>query len=98
MLERLVDLLGEHSLTTGGAVVFAVLLLCGFGLPMPEDVVLVTAGVLSWLASPLQSASFPDMLHDSGLLWMIVAGMAGFKERPYFEAEPEAKKAPQVRF
>ena len=28
----------------------------------------------------------------------IVAGMAGFKERPYFEAEPEAAKAPQVRF
>jgi LemA protein len=28
----------------------------------------------------------------------IVAGMAGFKERPYFEAEPEAKKAPQVSF
>ncbi len=28
----------------------------------------------------------------------IVAGLAGFKERPYFEAEPEAKKAPQVRF
>ena len=28
----------------------------------------------------------------------IVAGMAGFKERPYFEAEPEAVKAPQVRF
>jgi membrane protein DedA with SNARE-associated domain len=77
MLERLVDLLGEHSLTTGGAVVFAVLVLCGFGLPMPEDVVLVTAGVLAWLASPLQSASFPDMLHDPGLLWMIVAGMAG---------------------
>ena len=28
----------------------------------------------------------------------IVAGMAGFKERPYFEAEPEAKKVPQVSF
>ena len=28
----------------------------------------------------------------------IVAGFGGFKERPYFEAEPEAKKAPQVRF
>jgi LemA protein len=28
----------------------------------------------------------------------IVAGLAGFKERPYFEAEPEAAKPPQVRF
>ena len=28
----------------------------------------------------------------------VVAGLAGFKERPYFEAEPEAKKAPQVSF
>ena len=28
----------------------------------------------------------------------IVAGMAGFKERPYFEAAPEAAKAPKVDF
>jgi LemA protein len=28
----------------------------------------------------------------------IVAGMGGFQPRPYFEAEPESKKAPQVAF
>ncbi len=28
----------------------------------------------------------------------IIANMSGFKERPYFEAEPTAQKAPQVKF
>jgi LemA protein len=28
----------------------------------------------------------------------IVAGFSGFKETPYFEAEPQASKAPQVKF
>src|SRR5512133_58328 len=53
MLERLVDMLGGHGLHVGYAFVFFVLVLCGFGLPMPEDVVLATGGVLAWLASDL---------------------------------------------
>ena len=28
----------------------------------------------------------------------IVAGICGFEKKPYFEAEPEAKKAPKVQF
>jgi membrane protein DedA with SNARE-associated domain len=53
------------------------LVLCGFGLPMPEDIILVTGGVLAWLASPLEVASLRAMLHDEGLLWMIGVGLSG---------------------
>ncbi|WP_242333897.1 MULTISPECIES: DedA family protein [Anaeromyxobacter] len=77
MLERLVAILGGHSLHVGYGVVFVMLVLCGFGLPMPEDVVLVTAGVLAWLASDLSHATFSGMLHDEGLLTMIVMGLGG---------------------
>ncbi len=71
MLARLVDLLAGNSLDLGYAFVFLILLLCGFGLPMPEDVVLVTGGVLAWLSSDLESASLAGMLRDQGLLAMI---------------------------
>lgn len=77
MLERLVTMLGGESLTFGYAFVFFVLLLCGCGLPMPEDIILVTGGVLAWLASPLEEATLAGMLHDRGLLTMIAVGLVG---------------------
>ncbi len=77
MLQRLVDVLGERSLDVGFAFVFGVLVLCGFGFPMPEDVVLVTGGVLAWLASPLDAVSLRSMAADVGLRWMVAVGLAG---------------------
>jgi membrane protein DedA with SNARE-associated domain len=77
MLARLVDLLAGNSLDIGYVFVFVVLLLCGFGLPMPEDVVLVTGGVLAWLNSDLETASFSGMLRDPGLLAMVLVGLGG---------------------
>jgi membrane protein DedA with SNARE-associated domain len=77
MLQRLVDLLGARSLDVGLAFVFGVLLLCGFGLPMPEDVVLVTGGVLAWLASPMESPSLKALPLDEGLRWMVAVGLLG---------------------
>ncbi|HTN53896.1 MAG TPA: DedA family protein [Anaeromyxobacter sp.] len=77
MLGRLVDLLGGYSLQFGYGFVFLVLVLCGFGLPMPEDVVLVTGGVLAWLESDLEVATFGGMLRDEGLLLMIAVGLVG---------------------
>jgi membrane protein DedA with SNARE-associated domain len=77
MLERLVDLLQGHGLLVGYAFVFFVLCLCGFGLPMPEDVVLTTGGVLAWLASDLEEVTFGTMIRDRGLLAMIAVGLAG---------------------
>ncbi|HET7826349.1 MAG TPA: DedA family protein [Anaeromyxobacter sp.] len=77
MLERLVDLLGGHGLHVGYAFVFVVLCLCGFGLPMPEDVVLTTGGVLAWLASDLEDVTLGTMVRDPGLLTMVAVGLAG---------------------
>jgi membrane protein DedA with SNARE-associated domain len=77
MLERLVDLLGGHGLHVGYAFVFFVLCLCGFGLPMPEDVILATGGVLAWLSSPLEEVTWQGMIGDRGLLTMVAVGLAG---------------------
>jgi len=77
MLQRLVEMLQSHSLGVGYGFVFGVLLLCGFGFPLPEDVILVTGGVLAWLASPLESATFSGMIRDDGLIGMVVVGLVG---------------------
>jgi len=77
MLERLVELLAGHGLHAGYFAVFTVLLLCGFGLPMPEDVVLATGGVLAWLARGRPVHTFAQMFRDPGLLTMILVGLAG---------------------
>ncbi len=77
MLARLVDLLAGNSLGIGYAFVFTILVLCGFGLPMPEDVVLVTGGVLAWLGSDLETVTFSGLLRDRGLLAMILVGLCG---------------------
>ncbi|HSN91510.1 MAG TPA: DedA family protein [Anaeromyxobacteraceae bacterium] len=77
MLERLVDMLAGRSLGAGYAFVFAVLLLCGFGLPMPEDIILVAGGVLAWLSSDLHTATLPRMLRDRGFLTMVAVGLGG---------------------
>jgi len=76
-VERIVDALTGASLHRGYAVVFGVLVLCGFGLPLPEDIVLVTGGLLAWRASPLEEVTLSTMLGDRGLLTMIGFGMGG---------------------
>ncbi len=77
MLEHLVEMVGGQSLHVGYVFVFVALVLCGFGLPMPEDIILVTGGVLAWLASPLEAATLRGMVHDEGLIGMVVVGLAG---------------------
>lgn len=77
MLERLVDTLSGQPLTVSGGLVFTLLLFCGFGLPMPEDVILVTGGVLAWLSSPIEDVTFTSMVHDDGFLAMVLIGLTG---------------------
>jgi membrane protein DedA with SNARE-associated domain len=77
MLERLVDILGGHSLQVGYGFVFLVLVLCGFGLPVPEDVILVTGGVLAWIDCDLEVATIGGMIRDPGLIAMVCVGLAG---------------------
>ena len=77
MLQHLVDLLQDHSLLAGQLFVFGALLLCGFGLPIPEDVILVTGGVLAWIASPLEEPTLAGLVRDTGLLSVVGVGLAG---------------------
>ncbi len=77
MLQRLIDMLSGHGLHVGYAAVFGVLVLCGFGLPMPEDIVLVAGGVLAWMGSGHEEASLANMLEDPGLRAMVLAGLGG---------------------
>jgi membrane protein DedA with SNARE-associated domain len=76
MLEHLVEM-GGQSLQFGYVVVFAALFLCGFGLPLPEDIILMAGGILAWRASPLEQATIHAMLRDEGLIWMIGVGLSG---------------------
>jgi membrane protein DedA with SNARE-associated domain len=77
MLERLVEMLSGHGLAVGYAAVFSVLVLCGFGLPMPEDIVLVTGGVLAWMGSGMEAVTISTMLHHPGLHVMVLFGLGG---------------------
>jgi membrane protein DedA with SNARE-associated domain len=77
MLQQTVNLLAGHGLHAGYVFVFGVLFLCGLGFPMPEDVILVTGGVLAWLARDRPLHSFGAMFRDTGLLTMIFVGLAG---------------------
>lgn len=81
MLERLVEMLGGHSLHIGYGFVFGILVLCGFGFPMPEDVILVTGGVLAWIDAErrlgVDTATLHLMLRDPALLTMIAVGLGG---------------------
>jgi membrane protein DedA with SNARE-associated domain len=76
-LEKIVDRLAGDSLGLGYAAVFGVLVLCGFGLPLPEDIILVTGGLLAWRSSALEEATLAGMLHDPGLLAMVGFGLGG---------------------
>jgi membrane protein DedA with SNARE-associated domain len=77
MLERFVEVLAGRGLHFGQVAIFAVLLLCGFGLPLPEDIVLVTGGVLAWLARGRPVHSVAAMFRDPRLLSTILVGLAG---------------------
>lgn len=60
MLDFLIGFFTDY----GYAAVFAILILCGFGLPVPEDITLVSGGVISGL-------------HLANPHWMCVVGLAG---------------------
>ena len=61
MLESLIDLLKESPLSVWGP--FLILSICGLGLPLPEDIVRVTAGMLA---------------QDDGRSWIPVAVLMWF--------------------
>lgn len=77
MLESLVALLSGNSLLVAHALVLLFLVMCGLGLPLPEDIVLVTGGVLAWLASPVEPLTLGTMLTHAPTLTMVATGLLG---------------------
>lgn len=67
-IEALVNFLLPYQAYSYG-IVFGILILCGFGLPIPEDVVLVSGGILSGLGS--------ETHHLTELLYMLGVSFAG---------------------
>jgi membrane protein DedA with SNARE-associated domain len=73
MLESLLDLLQESSLSLWGP--FILLLLCGCGLPLPEDIVLVAAGMLaqddgrSWI--PVAMLMYAGVLGGDSIIFLL---------------------------
>jgi membrane protein DedA with SNARE-associated domain len=51
VLEHVLHTLMTHSGPTPYLIVFGILIACGFGLPMPEDVILFAAGMMSFYGS-----------------------------------------------
>ena len=47
-MEAILHTLMNHSGPTPYLIVFALLMACGFGLPMPEDIVLFAAGMMAY--------------------------------------------------
>ncbi len=73
MLDSLID----FFTTYGSIAVFGVLLLCGFGLPIPEDITLVAGGVISSVACTVDG-SFLQALNDcNDVHIMLLISMAG---------------------
>lgn len=60
----MLEILETFFANYGYAAVFSILVLCGFGLPIPEDITLVAGGVISGLG-------------EANLYIMIVVGLAG---------------------
>lgn len=69
MLDFLVNFFVEY----GYAAVFGILILCGFGLPVPEDITLVSGGIISGL-----SYTNPHIMCVVGLLGVLIGDSTMF--------------------
>lgn len=67
-INSLVEFLLPYQTYSYG-LVFGILILCGFGLPIPEDVVLVSGGILSGLGN--------ESMHLNELMYMLIVSFAG---------------------
>jgi membrane protein DedA with SNARE-associated domain len=61
----------------GTIAVFGVLLLCGFGLPIPEDITLVAGGFISSLACPIEGSFLHAFQNCDSVHIMLAISMAG---------------------
>ncbi|MGY3803503.1 DedA family protein [Pigmentibacter ruber] len=97
MLDSLID----FFTTYGSIAVFGVLLLCGFGLPIPEDITLVAGGVISSVACNVDG-SFLQALNDCNevhiMLLISMAGVLIGDSTMFFLGRIYGKRLLKVRF
>jgi membrane protein DedA with SNARE-associated domain len=73
LLDALIAVFSDY----GYIAVFAMLLLCGFGLPVPEDITLVAGGVITGLACPESERFLTSLKTCPGIHLMMLVSMAG---------------------
>lgn len=73
MLDSLID----FFTTYGNIAVFGVLLLCGFGLPVPEDITLVAGGVIASMSCPVEGPFLLAFQQCHQVHTMFLVSMAG---------------------
>lgn len=73
LLDSLIDFFTNY----GSIAVFGVLLLCGFGLPIPEDITLVAGGVISSLACSIDGSFIEAFKSCNEVHFMLAVSMAG---------------------
>ena len=73
MLDSLILFFSEY----GYFAVFGILLLCGLGLPVPEDVTLVAGGVISGLSCPSAEMSWSTLAGCHHVQRMLVVSLGG---------------------
>lgn len=73
LLDSLIDFFTNY----GSIAVFGVLLLCGFGLPIPEDITLVAGGVISSVACSVDGTFLEAFKGCNEVHYMLVVAMAG---------------------
>ena len=73
----MLDFLVEFFVNYGYLSVFLVLLLCGFGIPIPEDITLVAAGVIAALACDQRDTLFQTLCSCPSVHNMFFISMAG---------------------
>ena len=69
----MLDFLVSFFVQYGYAAVFAILILCGFGLPVPEDITLVSGGIISGLGY-----TNPHVMCFVGLLGVLIGDSTMF--------------------
>ena len=69
----MLDFLVSFFVQYGYAAVFAILILCGFGLPVPEDITLVSGGIISGLGY-----TNPHIMCIVGLLGVLIGDSTMF--------------------
>ena len=90
LLNTLLDLIQHMSGPGLYFVIFGILLLCGFGLPLPEDVVLFAAGMLSYKGLTdihiMVAVAFAGVMIGDGTIFMLGHKFGSrLTRKPFFE-------------